>query len=107
MLLIFQTQQTYALPDLFKEAYIEKGNYYVGNVFGDHDYKSNTNIKLNSYFIMNTEVTYRLYTDVRNWAMERGYLIHDGCNGSIYEDCRLSNLENTPIKTNRNNRKIC
>jgi len=82
----FLLQPAHASPNSIKEIYIEKGNFYVGPVFGFHDYKSNTNVELNSYYIMNTEVTYQVYNDTVQWARTHGYIIDDGCNGATYDE---------------------
>lgn len=63
------------------------GKYYVGNVFGQYDYAAHSNVMLDTLWIMRTEVTFRLYTDIREWALGHGYEFNPGCNGSIYEDC--------------------
>ncbi|EMH0061644.1 SUMF1/EgtB/PvdO family nonheme iron enzyme [Providencia rettgeri] len=94
ILFILPIWSTHASSSLFQEVYIDQGDYYVGAVFGDHDYKSNSNVKINGYFIMNTEVTYNLYDEVINWAHGQGYKINEGCNGSFYDDCRTSDLNN-------------
>nr|WP_234480314.1 SUMF1/EgtB/PvdO family nonheme iron enzyme [Erwinia sp. S38] len=75
------------------EVVVTGGRYYVGNVFGQHDYAAHTNISLNSYRIMRTEVTYRLYSDVHEWALERGYTFGVGCNGATFEDCLQSDTD--------------
>lgn len=69
------------------ESLVKGGNYYVGNVFGKHDYSSHANVQLKSYFIMQTEVTYSFYQQVHAWATANGYSFNDGCNGATYEDC--------------------
>ncbi|MGF7483717.1 formylglycine-generating enzyme family protein [Providencia sp. SP181] len=89
----FLLQPAYASLNSIKEIYIQKGNYYVGPVFGVHDYKSHTNVELSSYYIMNTEVTYQVYSDTVQWARTHGYAINDGCNGAIYDECRSPELE--------------
>ena len=69
------------------ESMNEGGDFYVGDVFGKHDYFLHTNVKLKSYLIMQTEVTYSLYQKVYAWATANGYNFNDGCNGATYEDC--------------------
>lgn len=86
----------YASPEPhsdISESLVEKGPYYVGSVFGNHDYQSNTNVELDSYYVMKTEVTYRFYNDVADWGRQHGYNLNDGCNGAIYDDCRDPELD--------------
>lgn len=42
---------------------------------------------------MRTEFTYRFYSDVYAWAVERGYAFGIGCNGAAYEDCRPADTD--------------
>jgi formylglycine-generating enzyme required for sulfatase activity len=72
---------------------VEGGDYYVGNVFGNQDYKSHTNVKLDPFYIMKNEMTYSIYKEVYDWAMLNGYDFDDGCNGASYEDCLPSELD--------------
>ena len=72
---------------IIPERFIEGGNYYVGNVFGNHNYAEHTNVHLGSFFMMNKEVTYSLYQQVAAWADDNGYQLNNGCNGAQYEDC--------------------
>lgn len=76
------------------EIVVAGGRYYAGNVFGQHDYAAHANITLNIFWIMRTEITYRLYSDVHEWAVERGYVFGVGCNGAAYEDCRPADTDN-------------
>nr|WP_282557655.1 SUMF1/EgtB/PvdO family nonheme iron enzyme [Providencia burhodogranariea] len=76
------------------ESLVVQGNYYVGPVFGKYDYQSNTNVTLDSYYIMRTEITYNSYNETLLWARGHGYNFNDGCNGSIYDDCRSSEADN-------------
>jgi len=69
------------------ESLVEGGDFYVGNVFGKHDYLPHANVKLKSYFIMKKEVSYHLYQHVYEWANANGYSFNNGCNGATYEDC--------------------
>ncbi|PWW01041.1 SUMF1/EgtB/PvdO family nonheme iron enzyme [Mangrovibacter plantisponsor] len=69
------------------EAVVPSGKYYVGSVFGQHDYAEHPNITLDAFRIMRSEVTYRLYTDVHTWATQHGYAFGSGCNGAANEDC--------------------
>lgn len=66
---------------------VEGGQFYVGDVFGKHDYLSHANVVLESYLIMKNEVTYYFYQQVYAWAAVNNYNFNDGCNGAIYEDC--------------------
>ena len=75
------------------EVVVTSGKYYVGNVFGQHDYAAHNNITLSSFRIMRTEVTYRFYSDIHQWALERGYEFGVGCNGATFEDCLSSNTD--------------
>lgn len=77
-----------------EEVVVAGGRYYAGNVFGQHDYAAHANITLNAFWIMRNEVTYRLYTDVHEWALEHGYAFGVGCNGAAYEDCRPADTDN-------------
>lgn len=72
---------------IIPESFIESGNYYAGNVFGDHEYTAHSNIHLESFFMMKKEVTYSFYQQVAAWADDNGYLLNHGCNGAQYEDC--------------------
>lgn len=72
----------------FSESLIKGGDYYVGDVFGKHDYLHHANVKIKSFYIMNTEVSYQLYQQVYAWGQSHNYLFNPGCNGAIYEDCR-------------------
>ncbi|CAI1827096.1 fibrobacter succinogenes paralogous family [Serratia marcescens] len=69
------------------EVVVAGGKYYVGGVFGQHDYAAHPNITLTAFRIMRSEVTYRSYTDVHEWALAHGYAFGAGCNGASYEDC--------------------
>jgi len=71
------------------ESLVEKGDYYVGHVFGKQPYAAHTNISLAPFFIMKKEITYAFYQQVLNWANEHGYSLNSGCNGALYEDCLL------------------
>jgi len=71
------------------ESLVEKGDYYVGHVFGKQPYAAHTNVSLAPFFIMKKEITYALYQQVLNWANEHGYRLNSGCNGALYEDCLL------------------
>lgn len=75
-----------ATPKL-EEARVEGGNYYIGNRFGKQDYKKIANAKVNSFFIMKTEVPFNVYETVRKWGGKHGYKLEDVCNGSIDEFC--------------------
>lgn len=72
---------------IISESFVEGGGYYVGNVFGNHNYAEHINVHLESFFIMKKEVTYSLYQQVATWGNANGYLINTGCNGAQYEDC--------------------
>ncbi|MFI8319819.1 SUMF1/EgtB/PvdO family nonheme iron enzyme [Kosakonia cowanii] len=76
------------------EVVVTGGRYYAGSVFGQHDYAAHTNLTLKSFRIMRTEVTYRLYSAVHEWALERGYTFGVGCNGATYEDCLPADTDN-------------
>lgn len=76
------------------EIVMDGGRYYAGNVFGQHDYAAHTNITLRSFRIMQTEVTYLLYSAIHEWALSRGYAFGSGCNGAIYEECRPADTDN-------------
>jgi sulfatase modifying factor 1 len=66
------------IPDI-KEALVPSGHYYAGFVFGKQDYKSHANIEVASYYIMKTEVTYKLYSVVVKWGKEHGYVLEQPC----------------------------
>lgn len=70
------------------EVIIPGGAYYVGPVFGHHDYMAHANTQRSAFAIMKTEVTYHFYQSVVSWANEHGYHLNDGCNGAEYEDCQ-------------------
>ncbi|MGK3114738.1 SUMF1/EgtB/PvdO family nonheme iron enzyme [Candidatus Pantoea formicae] len=70
-----------------EEKYIAAGEYYVGSVFGDHDYPAHANSALSAFYIMRTEVTYYMYFQVRSWAQNHGYTFNEGCHGALVEDC--------------------
>lgn len=78
------------LPD---EVVVNGGRYYVGIVFGQHDYAAHTNVTLSSFRIMRTEITYRFYSDIHQWALKRGYAFGVGCNGATFEDCLPANTD--------------
>ncbi|MDX5630761.1 MULTISPECIES: SUMF1/EgtB/PvdO family nonheme iron enzyme [unclassified Brenneria] len=69
------------------EALVKGGDFYVGDVFGNQDYLSHANVKLASFYIMRTEVTYERYQKIHQWAVLHGYDFNAGCNGATYEDC--------------------
>ncbi len=92
LLSVFSSYATAAqFPD---EAVVPVGKYYVGTVFGHHDYAAHANITLNAFRIMRTEVTFRLYSDVYEWALKHGYAFGVGCNGAAYEDCLPAGTDN-------------
>ncbi|MFP2565320.1 SUMF1/EgtB/PvdO family nonheme iron enzyme [Enterobacter ludwigii] len=76
------------------ETVVTGGKYYVGTVFGQHDYAAHANITLSPFRIMRTEVTYRLYTDVHEWALRHGYDFSPGCNGASFDDCLPPDTDN-------------
>ncbi len=76
-----------AVAQPFDDVVVAGGKYYAGDVFGRHDYVAHSNITLTAFRIMRSEVTYRSYTDVHEWALEHGYAFGAGCNGASYEDC--------------------
>lgn len=83
-IILFFNLQAYAI---IPESFVEGGNYYVGNVFGNHNYTGHANVHLEPFFMMKKEVTYSFYQQVAAWADDNGYLLSDGCNGAQYEDC--------------------
>lgn len=83
ILFSFNVQAKTTIP----ESFVEEGDYYVGNVFGDHNYAEHSNIHLKPFFIMKKEITYSLYQQVSAWGNDNGYHINDGCNGAQYEEC--------------------
>jgi len=72
---------------IIPDSFIEEGNYYIGNVFGNHNYTEHTNVHLESFFIMRKEVTFSLYQQVSAWGNDNGYIINNGCNGAEDENC--------------------
>lgn len=76
------------------EVFIEGGRFYVGSVFGQHDYAAHTNVELADFMIMRSEVSYHLYADVHRWATSHGYSFGEGCNGATVEDCLPSDQDN-------------
>lgn len=84
----------YAEASPSEEVVMTGGKYYVGNIFGQHDYAAHSNVMLNSLWIMRTEVTFKLYNDIHEWAVGHGYEFNPGCNGSFYEDCLPSDRDN-------------
>ncbi|CAI1792077.1 SUMF1/EgtB/PvdO family nonheme iron enzyme [Serratia plymuthica] len=89
LMLIFSFSLSFSLhaQNNIMESLVKGGVYYVGDVFGKHDYSSHENVKLKPYLIMKKEVTYLLYQNVYVWAISNGYTFNDGCNGATYEDC--------------------
>ena len=67
------------------EIQVDAGTYYVGSVFGDEDYKSNANVTLPAFMIMQTEVTCNYYLAVRKWAQTQGYLLNEA---SCHQDAQ-------------------
>ena len=69
---------------------VEPGDYYVGGQVGTYDYAGNTNVTLTKgYWIAETEVTYKLWYEVRTWGERKGYTFanmgregHDGTDGA-------------------------
>ena len=55
-------------PDI-PEIAISAGRYYVGPVFGKKDYRPHANTGISSLYIMQTEVTCKLYARVRELSM--------------------------------------
>ncbi|MEC5344291.1 SUMF1/EgtB/PvdO family nonheme iron enzyme [Brenneria populi] len=76
----------YSSSDI-REKPVKGGDFYVGDVFGDRDYRAHTNVTLTSFYIMQTEVTYAFYQKIYQWAVLNGYDFNNGCNGATYEDC--------------------
>ncbi|WP_448208536.1 formylglycine-generating enzyme family protein [Azospirillum sp. sgz302134] len=62
-----------------KEALVPAGRYYVGPVFGKQDYRSHANTDVGAYYIMTTEVNYRLYRSVLDWGARHGYELEPAC----------------------------
>lgn len=87
LVLLFAVPGELRALDTIPESFVEQGHYYVGNVFGDHDYAAHTNVHLQSFFMMKKEITYSLYHQVYTWAKRNGYSFNPGCNGAYYEDC--------------------
>ena len=83
---IAHTSNTSSLPH---EVNIQGGKYYVGDVFGDHDYCEHATTNVFSYSIMKTEITYSFYQLIVEWARGEGYYLNEGCNGAFFEDCQL------------------
>lgn len=90
--LCFFSYKVFAQPDI-SEVLIKGGDYYVGDVFGKHDYAQHANAKIKSFYIMQTEVSYALYQQIYAWGQNNNYLFNPGCNGAIYEDCREPDYE--------------
>ncbi|WP_299999877.1 SUMF1/EgtB/PvdO family nonheme iron enzyme [uncultured Cedecea sp.] len=78
---------------LFFESFVEQGDYYVGNAFGKRNYQKHANVHLESFFIMQKEVTYSLYQHVSDWGDHNGYLISHSCNGAKDKDCLPSEMD--------------
>ncbi|WP_226092814.1 SUMF1/EgtB/PvdO family nonheme iron enzyme [Dickeya oryzae] len=84
-----------AQPKLMpEEIAIKGGAFYVGNIFGDKDYTSHTNVILKSFYIMRTEITYSQYQHMFQWADNHGYLFENGCNGGHFDDCLPTERDN-------------
>ncbi|WP_312044496.1 SUMF1/EgtB/PvdO family nonheme iron enzyme [Erwinia sp.] len=92
ILLSFSSLKVLAHTDL-AESLIKEGDYYVGGVFGKHDYKNHANVKIKSFYIMQTEVSYEFYQQIYLWGQNNHYLFNPGCNGATYEDCRAPEYE--------------
>lgn len=75
------------------EVLISKGSYYVGQVFGDHNYNQHTTTSLHTFLIMKTEITYAFYQSVLAWANKHGYQLNEGCNGALFEDCQSTDMD--------------
>ncbi len=88
LVLLFLTKESVA--SVVEEKYLDGGMYYVGAVFGEHDYKAQANVQIQPFYMMTTEVSYALWQSVYHWAASHGYQFDDGCNGSVDEDCRPS-----------------
>lgn len=79
------SQNSLHLPE---EKTVESGDFYVGTVFGDENYRDNANVSTSSFLMMKTQVPFKLYQEVYLWATQHGYSLGDGCNGASTEGCR-------------------
>lgn len=75
------------------EIIIEAGEYYVGSAFGKNEYDKMRNVKLSSFSVMSTPISFKLYELVRTQAKQYGYILNEGCNGSFQEECRASGVD--------------
>lgn len=50
------------------EVVVKGGNFYVGSVFGSEDYAAHANTSIASFAITKTEITYRQYHALQEWA---------------------------------------
>ncbi|WP_413735080.1 SUMF1/EgtB/PvdO family nonheme iron enzyme [Sodalis sp. RH21] len=85
--LLFSAVPAGAIPTP-AEIRVEGGDYYIGDVFGPHDFTQRANTRLAAFYMQQTPVTYNFYQRVFDWAQKHDYRFGNGCNGAIYEDCR-------------------
>lgn len=74
----------------FEETFVRGHSYYVGDIFDQLNYEKIANIPVKPYWIMTTEITYRLYQAIYQWATNNGYELSDGCNGWKNNSCLTS-----------------
>ncbi|ARA74648.1 spore coat protein CotH [Pectobacterium brasiliense] len=77
------------------EVVVKGGNFYVGSVFGSEDYAAHANTSIASFAITKTEITYRQYHALQEWADTHGYELSGGCNGATFEDCLPPEQDNS------------
>ncbi|QOL16278.1 SUMF1/EgtB/PvdO family nonheme iron enzyme [Dickeya dianthicola] len=90
------SQATHAAPPktILDEISIKGGSFYVGNIFGDKEYASHTNVTLAPFYMMRTEMTSSQYQQVLQWAETHGYTFENGCNGGHFDDCLPTEQDN-------------
>ncbi|MGM3162222.1 SUMF1/EgtB/PvdO family nonheme iron enzyme [Dickeya undicola] len=93
-LLLSQTIYAAPLKAMPDDVMIKGGSFYVGNIFGDKEYASHTNVTLTPFYMMRTEITYSQYQQVFQWAETHGYAFENGCNGGHFDDCLPAEQDN-------------
>lgn len=69
------------------EVEVAGGQYYVGDVLGEHDYSNHVNVRIKGFVILNTEVYSGLYSTVAGRAGRYGYTLAEVCAGVDQAAC--------------------
>lgn len=85
------SRTTPSLKPYIPEVAISSGRYYVGPVLGKKDYRAHANTSISNLYIMQTEVTCKLYVQVRDLSTARyGYQLPPlECDGRSESDSAL------------------